>query len=137
MKKSLALIAALSWFASGPLWAQTGTVELGRDPAVTIAGRDLPAGDARVEKARAWLKKLATTTGENEEQVAASSMKLARFLSDTAKVRAQPMETLEGLAVQATPGKALGDLTVAYFQARTTAPNKSHAEALATLAVKK
>lgn len=137
MKNLFAFVVTLQVLIASPLWAQTGTVELGRDPAVTIAGRDLPAGDARVEKARAWLKKVATTTGENEEQVAASSMKLARFLSDTAQVRAQPMETLEGLAVQATPGKALGDMTSAYFQARTTAPNKSHAEALATLTAKK
>jgi hypothetical protein len=137
MKKLFALFAVLPLLMAGSLCAQTGPVELGRDPAVTIAGRNLPPGDARVEKARAWLKKVAGATGEIEEQVAASSMKLARFLGDTAGIRAQPMETLEGLAVQATPGKALGDMTAAYFQARSTAPNKSHAEALVTLTAKK
>lgn len=137
MKRYLALVAVLPLLIAGPLRAQTDTVDLGRDPAITVAGRDLPPGDARVEKARAWLKMVAGTTGENEQQVAASSIKLARFLFDTVHVRAQPMETLEGLAVQATPGKALSDMTSAYYQARRAAPNKGHAEALATLTAKK
>lgn len=134
MKKLLALAALLSMFVASHAGAQGNPVDLGSDPALAIAGRDLPATDARVTQARGWLKKIAEATGETEEQVAASCVKLSRFLFDSLRVRALPIEALEGLAVQAVPGKALSDLTSGYFQARRTAPDNSHAAALTNLA---
>jgi hypothetical protein len=122
---------------AGIATAQTGTIDLGSDPAVAVAGGDLPASDARVVKARGWLKKVSDTTGENEEQVAAAAIKLAKYLLDSARVHAQPMEALEGMAVQAASGKILGDLTGGYFLARTRTPGQGHAEALTALTAKK
>lgn len=137
MKKTLALVALCSLFLAAPVGAQTAPVDLGGDPAHAVAGRDLAPDDAKVAQARGWLKKVAGATGESEEQVAASSMKLARYFFDSLKLRVLPGEALEGMAVQATPGKALSDLTSGYFQARRAAPDMSHAGALASLATKK
>lgn len=134
MKKSLVLVSVLGLLAAGQVGAQGGGIDLGGDPALTIAGRDLAPGDPRVAKARDWLKRVAEATGETEEQVAAASMKLARFFFDSLHERALPIETLEGMAVQATPGKALSDLTSGYFQARRASPDKGHAGAMAGLA---
>lgn len=134
MKKLLALAALLSLFVAGHAGAQGSPVDLGSDPALTIAGRDLPPTDIRVTQARDWLKKVAEATGETEGQVAAASMKLARFFFDSLRERALPIETLEGMAAQATPGKALSDLTSCYFQARRASPDKGHAGAMANLA---
>lgn len=137
MKKILTLAALCSLLLAAPVGAQPAPVDLGADPAHAVAGRDLAVDDAKVVQARGWLKKIAGVTGDSEEQVAASSMKLARFFFDSLKLRILPIEALEGMAVQATPGKALSDLTSGYFQARRTAPDNSHAGALANLATKK
>lgn len=137
MKKILTLAALCSLLLAAPVDAQTAPVDLGSDPAHAVAGRDLAPEDAKVVLARGWLKKIAGVTGESEEQVAASSMKLARFFLDSLKLRILPSEALEGMAVQAAPGKALSDLTSGYFQARRAAPDMSHAGALASLATKK
>lgn len=130
--KTRILIAA-ACLALGPPGALARPVDLGDDPARAVAGKELPADDARVEKARAWLKKIAATTGESEEQVAASAMKLARFLLDSLKERALPSEALEGMAALAAPGKPLSDLTAGYFRARRDAADRSHAAAMAAL----
>lgn len=132
-----AVPAALALLFAGAVAAQTGTIELGANPAVTIAGGDLPANDARVVKVKGWLQKIMAATGENEEQVAAAAMKLSRYLWDSAHMRAVPMETAEGMAAQAVSGKLLSDLTAGYFNARINTANKTHAEALAALAAKK
>lgn len=137
MKKTLALSALLALLASAPAFAQPAPVNLGADPATAIAGRDLPPADARVVQAREWLKKVAAATGENEEQVAASCMKLVKFMLDGMRVRALPAEALEGLALQAAPGKSLSDLTSGYYQARRAAADKSHAGAMAAMAARK
>ena len=137
MKKKLALAVLCSMFLAAPVGAQPAPVDLGTDPAQAVAGRDLAPNDAKVAQARDWLKKVAGVTGESEEQVAASSMKLARFFFDSLKLRILPIEALEGMAVQAKPGQALSDLTSGYFQARRAAPDMSHAGALASLATKK
>lgn len=137
MRKSLIVLASLALVASVPASAQKYTVDLGADPAITVAGRDLPPTDARVAQARAWLKKVAEATGEKEEQVAASCMKLVRFMLDSMRVRALPAEVLEGLALRAAPGKPLSELTSGYYEARRAAPGKSHAEAMAALSTKK
>lgn len=120
-------------FSTPPLLAQMPPVNLGDDPARAVAGRDLPATDARVEQARAWLRKIAEATGESEEQVAAATIKLNRFLLDALRVRAIPLEPLEGMAAIAAPGKTLSDLTRGYFEARRDAADKSHAAAMVTL----
>lgn len=133
MKKPLALIPFLLLLAAAPLGAQTGTVDVGSDPARAVAGRDLPDSDARLAQARAHLKKVTGATGDNEEQVAASSMKLSRFIKDGLNVKVTPAEVLEGLALQAAPGKALPDLTAGYFAALRGSANKTHAEAMAAL----
>ncbi|MCX8085290.1 MAG: hypothetical protein N3C63_00165 [Rhodocyclaceae bacterium] len=123
--------------AAGLYLATTGVlarpIDLGEDPARTLAGKDLPAEDARIEKARRWLKQIAEVTGESEEQVAASAMKLARFLYDALKERALPLEALEGMAAQAGAGRSLSDLTSGYFNARRQAADKSHAGAMRLL----
>lgn len=131
--RMLNIVLAMFSLAIGVAQAQTKSVDLGNDPALAIAGHDLAPNDARVMQARGWLAQVARATGETEEQVAASCVKLSRFLFDTLRVRALPSEALEGLAVQLASGKALGDMTSAYFQARRTAPDKSHAAALAAL----
>lgn len=132
MKKILAVLAAIS-LATGSLQAQTGTVDVGSDPARAIAGRDLAESDARLAQARARRKKVVETTGETEEQVAASCLKLSRFILDGLRVRVLPGEVLEGVAFQAVPGKGLSDMTAAYFAALRGSANKTHAEAMAAL----
>lgn len=136
MKRILALAACCFLVLTAPAGAQPAPVDLGTDPAHAVAGRDLAATDAKVVQARDWLKKVAGTTGESEEQVAASAMKLTRFFFDSLKLRILPAEALEGMAAQAAPGKGLSDLTSGYFQARRFAPDNSHGEALKTLAAK-
>lgn len=133
MKALSVLIASLLLLAAGPACAQKFNVDLGKDPALTVAGRDLPPTDSRVEKARGWLKQVSAATGENEEQVAAACMKLVKFMMDGPRVRALPAEVLEGLALQAAPGKPLSELTTGYYEARRAAPDKSHAGAMAAL----
>lgn len=118
-------------------WAQMPPVRLGDDPALAVAGRDLATDDARVLQARAWLKKVAEATGESEEQVAAATIKLNRFLYDALRVRTIPLEPLEGMAFLAAPGKTLSDLTRGYFEARRDSGDKSHAAAMAALATRK
>jgi hypothetical protein len=139
MKRILTLLAlfALSMAMPAAFAQMAPSVDLGADPAKAIAGRDLPANDARVEQARAWLKKVTETTGENEEQAAASAMKLARFFMDSIRVRALPAEVLEGMAAQAVPGKSLSDLTAGYFNARRNTADKTHAAAMAALTGRK
>lgn len=133
------VLALTALLAAGPLRA--GPVDLGADPARHIvnqaAGQDVPDNDPRLVNARAWLRKTAQATGEGEEMVAATSVKLARYLFDAAKVRATALEVLEGLAAHAPAGGPMGEATDAYFQARRKAPNKTHAEAMAALAGRK
>lgn len=136
MKLGIAFAAALA-LLFGSLHAAARPVDLGEDPARTIAGKELPENDARVGQARAWLKKIAEATGESEEQTAASAMKLARFIFDAMKVRALPLEALEGMAAQAAPGRPLSDLTAGYFNARRNTADKSHAAAMAALSARK
>jgi hypothetical protein len=136
MKPGIAFAAALTLLL-GSLAAAARPVDLGEDPARAIAGKELPANDARVEQARSWLKQIAAATGESEEQVAASAMKLSRFVFDAMKVRALPLEALEGMAAQVVPGRPLSDLTAGYFNARRNTADKSHAAAMAALAGRK
>lgn len=129
----LSILFVLSLVISSVFAQSMPAVKLGDDPAHTIAGRDLPKDDARVIQARAWLKKVAEASGENEEQIAASAMKLARFFHDALRVRALPLEVLEGMALLALPGKPLGELTSGYYEARRNSADNSHAAALAAL----
>ncbi len=133
MNRVLALMPVLLVLCAGAAQAQMRPVDVGGDPARAVAGRDLPETDARVLAAREQLKRVAEATGESEEQVAASSLKMVRFILDGLRVRVLPGEVLEGMAVQAVPGKALSDLTTAYFTALRSTPNKTHAEAMAAL----
>lgn len=136
------LLAGLSMLS--PVQAQT-VVDLGADPAREIAslaagtprGQELSAKDPRVKQAREWLERAAGATGETEEVVAASAVKLSRYILDAMGVRASPMEVLEAVARFAPVGKPMSETTNAYFQARRSAPNKTHAEAMAAMAAKK
>ncbi|MCX7897006.1 MAG: hypothetical protein N2441_03955 [Rhodocyclaceae bacterium] len=119
--------------AVGSAMAQMRPVDVGDDPARAVAGRDLAPDDGLVTQARAWLKKIAEATGETEEQVAAAAIKLNRFLYDALRVRAMPMEALEGMASLAGPGKTLSDLTRGYFEARRDSADKSHAATMSLL----
>lgn len=133
MNRVLALMPILLALCAGAVQAQMRSVNVGDDPARAVAGRDLPGTDARVLAAREQLKKVAEATGESEEQVAASSLKMVRFILDGLRVRVLPGEVLEGMAAQAAPGKALSDLTTGYFTALRNSPNKTHAEVMAAL----
>lgn len=139
MKRILTLLILFVFSTAMPAaFAQSMPgVNLGDDPARTIAGKELPANDARVEQARTWLKKIAEATGETEQQVGASAMKLSRFIFDSLKMRTLPLEALEGMVIQAAPGKSLSDLTSGYFNARRNSADKSHAAAMAALAGRK
>jgi hypothetical protein len=140
----LSTIVVLAALCVSPVQAQTA-IDLGADPARELAaqaagtprGQELPANDPRIKQAREWLKKAAAATGESEDVVAASAVKLSRYIFDVMKVRATPMETLEALGRYAPAGRPMSDTTNAYFQARRDAPNKTHAEAMATMAGKK
>jgi hypothetical protein len=133
MKAFLALCVSLLFLGLAPAHAQMRAIDRGDDPGRALAGPDLAPDDARVAQARAWLKQVAAATGESETQVAASCMKLSRYLFDALRERALPTEVLEGLTVQLSAGKPLGDMTSAYFMARRAAPDRTHAAALAAL----
>lgn len=137
MKIGFWSLAACCCLMSNGTTAQIGTVQLGEDAARAVVGRDAPAHDARIGKARAWLKKIAAASGESEQQAAASAIKASAFMQQSLNVRALPIEVLEGMAAQAAPGKPLGDMTGGYFQARRDATDKSHQAALAALTAKK
>jgi hypothetical protein len=133
----LALFSAVSFAASQP----TGFVDLGDDPPLELAnisagvprGESLPESDARVKQSRAWLKAAAQACGESEEWVAANALKLARYIFSALGVRATPLEVLEAYARLAAPGKPLSEISAAYFQARRTAPARSHEAAMKLL----
>jgi hypothetical protein len=133
MNKLFALLPFLLALAAGTVQAQSGTVDVGSDPARAIAGRDLTDNDARLVQARARMKKVVEMTGETDEFVAASCMKLSRFIKDGLNVKVTPAEVLEGVNAQTVPGKALSDMTAAYFAALRGSANKTHAEAMAAL----
>ncbi|MCX8017090.1 MAG: hypothetical protein N2690_04195 [Rhodocyclaceae bacterium] len=109
MKSVIALAATLVALAA-PFSAAARPIDLGEDPARAIAGKELPADEPRVAQARAWIEKVAAATGESEEQVAASAMKLARFIFDALKVRALPLEALEAVPRAGLFGRAWDQL---------------------------
>lgn len=136
-------IYAASPAPAEPAISAQSAIELGENLARTIVSMtdgvsydELSGSDPRIAKAGAWLAKTAAASGLEEEQVAASSIKLSRYLFDALQVRATPMETLEALARFTAKGKPISDTTAAYFEARKTAAGKSHAEAMAALAKK-
>lgn len=100
-------------------------------------GQSVPDNDPRIIKTRSRLKQVAQVTGEEEEFIAVRCVKLARYIFDALRVQATPTEVLEAVALHAKAGTQISDTTNNYFQARRLAPNKTHAEAMATLAAGK
>lgn len=98
---------------------------------------DVAANDPRVVQARDWLARAAKATGEDEPAVAASCVRAARYFRDLTHTAASPLEPLEAIAKAAKPGQAMSDVMMAYIEARRQAPNKSHAEALTAIGVKR
>lgn len=89
--------------------------------------------DARVVQVGDWLARAAKATGEEDRAIAVACVRTAKFLLDGSRVRANPMEPLEALATAGKPGQSMSDGLMAYVEARKKAPNKTHAEAMATL----
>lgn len=89
--------------------------------------------DARVVQVNDWLARTAKATGEEDRAIAAACVRTAKFLIDSARIRANPMEPLEALATATKPGQSMSDGLMAYVDARKKAPNKTHAEAMAAL----
>jgi len=90
------------------------------------------ASDPRVAKTRDQLAKVTKATGENEQAVAASCVRNARFIFDSSRQRTSPLEVLEALAQFATPGKPLSDTTQRYSSLRVQ-QQISHAAAMAQM----
>jgi len=118
--------------------ASAGPATMGGDPAQRmasmVAGQELAANDPRVVQANSWIKQVAKASGEDESFIATTCMKVAHYLYDITKVRAQPLEVLEALAKYAPPGKPIGDTSARYVAARRASADKTHAAAMAALA---
>jgi hypothetical protein len=99
---------------------------------VTSLSQDVPANDPRVAKARDQLEKVMNATGEEAQAVAASCVRNARYIFDSSRQRASPLEVLEALAQFAPPGKPLSDTTQHYATLRVQ-QQLSHAAALAQM----
>lgn len=145
MKSPISTFVAvwLALFSTGSLAAppDVGFIELGDDPARELAnisagvprGQELPENDPRVQQSREWLRQVAKNCGESEERVAASALKLARYLFTTQGVRATPLEVLDAYMRLVTPGKPLSEANTTYFEARRKAPGRSHEAAMKAL----
>jgi hypothetical protein len=133
---SLCLTAAVSHAAGAE---KVAPAEPQTDAAVRLvtaaAGDDVKPGDPRVAQARSWIAQTMKTTGEEEEAIAATSMRLSRYLFDVSKVRVSPLDVLEMLAKYAPAGKPLNETTSRYFDLRAK-KNLGHAEAMAAMAGK-
>jgi len=108
--------------------------DMARQIVVQSTREDVPAGDARVAKARGWLDKAVKNSGESERAVAAACERSARYFFDLTKVRATALELLEALAVQGRPGRPMQETLANYVKARRQAAGMSHAAALAAMA---
>lgn len=145
MKRLLALLPLLAavLLASPVVRAQPSTphfVAEGENVAHRLVafalGAEVAEDDSRVVKAREWLARTAKATGEDERAIAASCVRAARYFLDLTRVRASPLETLEGVASIAKPRLAMSDALMNYVEARRKTAGKSHAEAMAALGAK-
>lgn len=139
MKRTL-LLPVL--FAASLVYAQPGRISvldgdnLARQLTVMSIREDLAENDKRIAQTRAWLDKVVKTTGEDEKAVAATCQRTAKFIIDSTRSRATPLEVLEGLALHVKAGQPMPDTTLAYVNARRQSADKSHAAALAALAAR-
>jgi hypothetical protein len=114
------------------------------DPEMDVARRlvevatkqEATTADPRVAKVRDQIAKVMKATGENDQAVAQSCMRNARYLFDVAKLQVSPLEVLEALAAHAPAGKPLNETTERYFDLRAR-QKLDHAGAMAGLAGKK
>jgi hypothetical protein len=95
--------------------------------------QEVPANDPRVAKARDQLAQVMKATGEDEQTVATTCIRNARYIFDFSRQRTTPLEVLEALAKFAPAGKPLGDTTQRYSGLRVQ-KRISHAEAMAQMA---
>ncbi len=118
--------------------ALAGPADMSDNPAQRVAsksvGHELADNDPRVVQAAAWLKQTAAATGDDERQIATTSIRVAHYLYDITKVRAEPLEVLEALAKYGSAGEPLADTSARYVAARRNSPGKTHSEAMAAMA---
>lgn len=139
MKPSLAAAACAAWFLAFPVHA----AGLG-DPEVDVAQRllevslreDIPANHPRLAKTREQLQRVAKQTGENENSIAQSCMRNARYVFDAGRIDVRPHEVLEAAAQYAPAGKPLNETTQRYVQLRLH-KKLDHAGAMAQMAAGK
>lgn len=99
-------------------------------------GEEVAADDVRVVRSREWLTQATRATGEDDKAVAATCVRLSRYLFDVTKQRVSALEVLEALAAYAPPGKPMQETTQRYFELRARR-KLDHAGALAALAAGK
>lgn len=102
---------------------------------VAALGDDVQAKDPRVAQTRTWIAQAVKATGEEDESVAAASVRLSRYLFDVTKTRVSPLEVLEALAKRAPAGRPLAETTNRYFELRAK-QKLDHAAALAAMTAK-
>lgn len=102
---------------------------------VAALGDDVQAKDPRVTQTRAWIAQAAKATGEEDESIAAASVRLSHYLFDVTKIRVSPLEVLEAVAKYAPVGKPLNETTQRYFNLRVK-QKLNHAAALAAMNAK-
>ena len=100
---------------------------------VASINQDVLPNDPRVAKARDQLAKVMKASGEEEQSVAASCVRNARYIFDSSRQRSTPLEVLEALAQFALPGKPLSDTTQRYSNLRVQ-KRISHAAAMSQMA---
>lgn len=94
---------------------------------------ELAESDPRVVATAASLNKLSKLTGEEQMAIAAACTRYSRYLFDAAKIRATPLELLDGLERFAAKNVPVNDTLQRYVAARQNAPGKTHAETMAAL----
>lgn len=94
--------------------------------------QEVAATDPRVAQAQAQLKKAAKAAGEDEQAVAAASVRAARFLFDATKAPVTPLDVVDAVAARGK-GRPLADTVGAYVEARRNSAGKTHAEALSAM----
>lgn len=94
--------------------------------------QEVTAADPLVVQTWAQLKKAAKASGEDEQAVAAASVRAARFIFDATKAPATPLDVVDAVAAKGR-GRPLSDTIGAYVEARRNSAGKTHAEALAAM----
>lgn len=130
MRHLLLLLSCLA--LSLPASANTADGDAAQRLVELSVRQEVAATDPLVAQARAQLKRAAQASGEDEQAVAAASVRAARYIFDATKAPATPLDVVEAVAAKGK-GRALSDTIGAYVQARRNSAGKTHAEALAAM----